>query len=358
MPRGFAARLALIAFASAALFAQDAHAQDRDPAAAEALFAQARELMNAQRFAEACPKLAESERLDPGVGTEFHLAVCYEHEGKIASAWAAFRQVASVATASGQQERATAASRRAALLEPRLPRLQIMVPDASRASGFEITRDGIGVGAAQWGVALPIDPGAHQVEVTAPGRRAAVATVRVDEGATTVFEVPVLQPVALAAAPVTPAPMSNPAPAPRTEPLSPAATQPSAHDSSSGPGALVIGLGIAGILGVGAGAVLGVLAMSKNKESKDHCETDTSCDPKGVALRDDAFTLSDGSTVGFIVGGAALAAAGVVWLLRGDSEAHGVQTAIAVHAGPNHGYAPALRGGAAFAADVMLKGRF
>ena len=87
---------------ASALTPSHAHAQDRDPAAAQALFDQGQALVNEKRYAEACAKLAESQRLDPGIGTQFHLAACHEQEGKIASAWAEFLEVASLATASRQ----------------------------------------------------------------------------------------------------------------------------------------------------------------------------------------------------------------------------------------------------------------
>ena len=53
-----------------------------DKAAAQSLFDEGRRLMGEAKYADACPKLAESQKLDPGVGTQFHLADCYEHLGQ------------------------------------------------------------------------------------------------------------------------------------------------------------------------------------------------------------------------------------------------------------------------------------
>src|SRR6516164_3682204 len=73
-----------------------AHAQasPQDQAVAQSLYDEAKTLMNAKNFVQACPKLEESQRLDPSPATEFHLADCYEQVGRTASAWAAFLEVA------------------------------------------------------------------------------------------------------------------------------------------------------------------------------------------------------------------------------------------------------------------------
>lgn len=312
---------------SAAVVAPGVRAQERDPAAAQALFDQARSLMKSKRFDEACPKLAESQRLDPGIGTQFRLADCYEQQGKVASAWVGFLDVASLAAASNQGEREKAARQRAAKLEPRLPRLTIDVPAATRTMGLALKRDGMSVGDAQWGAAVPVDPGDHVVVASAPGRRDYSATVSLHEGASATVSVPSLQelPAAVSApqpAPASaPAPVAMPAPRPQPQPLAPI---PPAPSPSTGPGALVIGLGALGVVGVGVGTVFGIMASSKYDESKGNCtKTDVNlCSAQGVDQRNTAFTYGNVATAGFVVGGLALAGAATLWIFGGnDSEA-------------------------------------
>lgn len=151
-------------------------------AAAQALFDEGRALMKQGRAREACSCFEESERLEPGLGTRFHLAACYEELGKLATAYALFLEVAAVAEQRGQAEREKVARERARGVEPRLARLVIEVPFASSAA-LRIERDGALVGSAQWGVPLPIDPGVHRVGASAPGRQSWAAEVSVPPSA-------------------------------------------------------------------------------------------------------------------------------------------------------------------------------
>jgi serine/threonine-protein kinase len=93
------------------LLTATAHAQN-DKAAAEALFDQGVRLMKQNSFNDACPKLEESERIDPAVGTLLYLGECYERVGKTASAWATFREAASLANNMNQSDRARVAGSR------------------------------------------------------------------------------------------------------------------------------------------------------------------------------------------------------------------------------------------------------
>src|SRR6266542_5267230 len=130
-----------------------AHAQNSpgDSASAQGLFDQAKKLMTQGKYSEACPKLEESQRLDPGSGTLLNMGDCYEHEGKIATAWARFLEAAAAAKAAGNVERERVSRERAAALSSKVAHLLINVAAANGPAGVEVKRDGAAVGRAQWG---------------------------------------------------------------------------------------------------------------------------------------------------------------------------------------------------------------
>lgn len=306
------------------LAASTARAQN-DPAAAQALFDQAKELTRQGRLAEACATLQECNRLDPGIGTQFHLGDCYEQTGRAASAWAQFLGVASQARALGQVDRERAAQKSADRLEPRLPRLVVTVPEASKVPGLEIRRNGAVVGPAQWGTPVPVDPGEVEVIVTAPGRATLRQSLRLEEGNTATFSAPTL--VAETSQPAPPG-ASSPAPAPATAsappPIAPPRLGPVTSDDAPATGSRntgwVLTLAGAGVVGLGVGTTFAILAKNQADDSKANCFEDrpNECSLVGVEQRNGAITKGNVATVATITGGVALAAAGVVWLFSGS----------------------------------------
>jgi tetratricopeptide (TPR) repeat protein len=137
---------------------------------AQALFDEGRQLMEKKRYGEACPKLAESQRLDPGGGTLLNLALCHEEEGKLATAKLDYDEALVMAVRDGRKDRQRIARARLLALEPSIPRLRVAVGAASDTEGLEVKLDGLILRRAAWGLAAPVDPGAHVVEVTAPNR--------------------------------------------------------------------------------------------------------------------------------------------------------------------------------------------
>jgi hypothetical protein len=159
-----------------------------DATAAMRLAEDARALMQRNRYDEACPKLEESLRLQPRPGAHYNLADCNEHLGKLATAWTGFLEVAAQWKTANEFEREKIARKRAQALEPRLSKIVIDVPNAP--DGLEVKRDGVAIQAASWATALPVDPGAHRVTATVPGKRRWVTTVTTVEGQTLHVEVP------------------------------------------------------------------------------------------------------------------------------------------------------------------------
>ena len=298
-----------IAIAGAPAGAALAQKSVDDKAAAEALFDHAKRLLAAGRYAEACPKFAESQRLDAGIGTLLYLADCYEKNGQTASAWAGFREAAAAAKAAGQPEREKIARDRAAALEPTLSKLTLTVEPANVLDGVEITRNGVPVGKALWGTAIPVDPGPHKIEAAAPGKKHWSGRVMVGtNGATAALHVPKLADEPRA--PATPTPTPTP------------------DDTDKGSGQRTVGLvlGAAGVVGIAVGAAFGVQALSKDDEADTFCRKNAPnlCSEEGVSLGDQAHTAATFSTIGFGVGAALLAGGAVLYFTAPSGRARPV----------------------------------
>jgi hypothetical protein len=297
-------------------FSRPARAQT-DSAAARALFSEGRQLVKAQKYAEACPKFEESLRLDPGIGTQFNLANCWEKLGRTASAWALFLDVAAAARSANQPQREAAAKERASALESKLTRLRVVVPNPSPDE--KVFRDEAEIGPAAWGTAMPIDPGDHVVRVTAKNKQEWSQDVKVPATANTLsVNVPPLEDVPAPAEPVSSA---EPASHVEASPL---------RDNGAGGGtnvpAFVIG-GV-GLAAAAVGTVFLVQSRSDNSEALKLCHTlDTDgkehCSGTPEQQRHSSFVskAKRDQIIGFVgigVGGAAVITAAVM-LLTADS---------------------------------------
>jgi serine/threonine-protein kinase len=297
----------------------DAHAQtpSSGTVAAEALFEEARSLVAAGKYAEACPKFADSERLGPSVATLLNLANCWEKAGHSATAWATYREAASAANAAGRNDYLVTAQRRADGLASKLARLTITV--AQPAPGQQLKRDGIAVEPAEWNLGIPVDTGSHTVEAMAPGRKSWSITVDVaQDGAQQTVGIPPLEVApadAVAAAPAAPAP-TTPEGAPPPPPSGPPAA-PAPPPSSGGAGQRIAGAVVAGVgvISLGVSGVFALSAKSKYNDSLDNCETGNPnlCSTTGLSQRSDARSAGNLATVFVGVGAAAVVAGGIIW---------------------------------------------
>jgi len=283
------------------LFASSAHAESDASSRAMAvqLFDEAEALLEKGRIADACPKYAESFRLDPQLGALIYLAECYEKNGQLASAWGSYREAEEMAQ-KRHDERAAHAHERASALQPRIDSLSIRVPQAVRVTGLEVLRDGVPLSETVWNHAAAIDPGKHRIEARAPGYLPWLRTVDVSGEAQVVHvDIPQLQVDSNAAAH-----------GEKTEASRPGASQRTA--------ALVIG-GV-GVVGLGVGAFFGLSAQSSSSDSKDLCNDNDICTQEGHDLRVAAKNKAVVATVSMGVGAAGIATALVLWFTAPKAE--------------------------------------
>ena len=218
---------------------------------AQALFDEATELFARGDYEHACAKFQASDELDPKGGTLLNLAVCREKEGRTASAWTAYTGARNRSLKEGRAERVAFADKKIAELRPLLPLVRIVVQGAVREIVVKVDEQPFF--AAAWNTAVPIDPGEHRIEASAPGHRSVALSARAVPREEVTVTVPPL--VALPAQPprdpaIEPPPTSTAAPVPRW------------------PGYVALG---GGALALGLGTVFGVQAFGKRSDAESLC---------------------------------------------------------------------------------------
>lgn len=276
-----------------------------DAALAEALFRDAKSLMQQNKHAEACPKLEESQRLDPGGGTQLTLALCYEGAGRFATAWAAFSEALTIAKRDNRPERAKIAQDKIDSVAAKMAYLTVVVPPEVASVSPEVKRDGSVLRSTVWGTAIPVDPGEHLVEVTAPGKKkwARKVTAGGSEGLKITLKITKLEDEEGAGS-------GKAGPGDDKGPETP--------PKDGGPGSWKkptgITLLVVGAIGMGVGGYFGFSALSKRKDADDRCPAKECADPTAVALVDESKSAATISTVGIGVG-AGLAVLGAIFVV-------------------------------------------
>jgi hypothetical protein len=290
-------RIALPLLAAAWIFrSADASAQS-NAAIAEQLFLDGQKLMDAGHFADACKKFTDSQRLDPAIGTLMHLAACHEKAGKVATAWSEFNDVAAQAQKAGQAQREKYARDHAAALDSKLQK--VIIELSHPADGTTIRLDGSTLPLGVLGTEVPLDPGDHALEVTAPGMKpwrqnklnlgpsAVITRVQV----TLEPDVPSATPTPIPPASLEP----NKTPGTRESPPAPAD-----HTTTR-----MIGyaLGVLGVASIAVGVGEEITSIGRNND-----ESKFDIDPAKRQMVADQS--SQAQTYAIIFGGAGLAAAG------------------------------------------------
>lgn len=304
--RRAAAILGVVCFLSAAV-ARAAEPTPGELQAARELFAQAQKDEEGNRWAPALEKLMRvgSVKMTPGV--RLHIAVCEDKLGQLASALADYTAAESLAKAQKNAEVLAAVADPLAKMKARVPMLTLSAPDD--VPGLEVTLDGKKLAAGVLGVALPVDPGPHNVEARAPNRKVLtrVATLKEREAVTVELR---LEP-----APVVKADEPKPAPppiahAPDVKPTIDTQPPPEEEPASRSKLAPILTTGGAvALLAVGIGAF--AAAEGAQGDLRVACAQSAACpDDKRTTVR-----ALDGLALGTWIGAGVLAGVSVaLWI--------------------------------------------
>lgn len=298
-----------------------ARADEPDPRAAATLeanrnaardnAARGLEHFEAKRWAEAYAAFAEADRLFHVPTLTLAMAQCQEALGRLLAARALHRRVTEepLPTKAPEQFRTAQATAQSALagLAKRIPTLVITL----RGVGAERARvklDGAEIGAATLAAGHELDPGEHVVTAESDDGGSARLALTVSEGGTTRAD------LALRLA----------APAPPAK----------GRSGSLLPAGVSFG---AAAVGLAAGAVTGLTALSIGGDIRGRCRTlggELHCLAADVSARDDASTLATASAIAFAVGGACALTGVVLAIVRPGGSAPAV--AVGLGAGSVH----------------------
>ena len=258
-------------------------AADPDPniARADALFAEAQSLLEAGKLEAACAKYDASLALNrEAIGTLLNVARCDARLGKLAHAVALYGEARDRGHEQNLPLYVSTAEEQIAKLTPLVPHLAIAFVEPP--DGMKIVVDDKAVTASE-ATDVALDPGAHQITVTAPGRVPYETWVKLAKSERKALSVPAL------AYPT---------------------TVHSTRSSLRTIGKIVTGGGAAL---VGTSIVLGIVAKL-HYDSAD-CDAMGRCSPEGFAATESARSLGNVGT-GIGIAGLVIAATGVVLWVR------------------------------------------
>lgn len=304
-----------------------------EKATAEQDFEEARKLMSDGKYAEACIKFEESQRLDPGMATEYRLAECYEALGRTATAWLMFIDVADQADQQKMPDRAKVARERAAKLQPKLARIAI-TPTTPELTDLKVVRDGEEIKRTLWGQPIPVDPGDHTVEVSAPGKKTWKTTVKAEASVTQTVTVPALEDAGAGGAATTTGGAATTTTTATTGAATTTTTNPepmSTKDETPSSWPMqktwAIVAGGTGVVLLGVGAAMYFSGKSAFDSTSSHCNAANICDQQGIDDRSSANGKAKLGSILATVGVVGLAAGAVLWFTAPTSSSSSTTTA-------------------------------
>jgi hypothetical protein len=309
-------------------------AAQTNEAIAESLFIEGKQLFTEKKYAEACQKLAQSHRADPAGGTVLLLAMCYEQQGRTASAWAKYGEALALARRDGRPDREQRAQESMDALTPKLSYASVtLAPEAQQVRGMEFVLDDIGI-PLLIDAKVPIDPGTHRLVVRANGYEPWAHEFQIgDPGAVVTITVPalVLQATNASAtssnAPVLSGTQQG------TVNQSPALDKPTTSMTRN----LGWIVGGAGLVAAGVGGYFAIQAKRLDKKSNDRCAAVDCGDSEALGWNRDALKDARISTWLVGLGAAAAVTGGALVLFGGNHGPNVTATAVALPQGAAFG---------------------
>jgi hypothetical protein len=292
-----------------------------ETAAARALAIEGVKLAQADQCGDAVDKLERAEKLKHSPIVLRHLGECQVKLGRWVEGSESLRKLlreplpenASPTVAQAYESASTTLRD----VKPRIPTMKIVLTAPADAD-FTVKVDGKEMADSVVGVALPTDPGEHEIEATAPGFLRVVSTVKLTASASAFATLELKRdpraPAHTKTAGVAAAAAASPttAPPPRVEP-----TSSPAHGTSAGKVMAYVSYTVAAA-GLGVGIAFGQSAMHDEKELRDSCPNRVCSEQQKNSL-EAAQTKGTISTIGFAVAGAGLTVGTVLLFTSGSS---------------------------------------
>lgn len=292
---------------------------DEERAGARAAANAGAEAFESQRWADAITYFEKAESLVHAPPHLLHIARAHEKLGHLVEAREAYLKVTREALPADApkvfRQAVEQANSELDALEPRVPRVSVVVQGDS-STPIKVLMNGKPVPDGLVGVPRPMNPGDYEFQASAEGAESSPVRLTVREGTNETVVLTLTRSASSTA----------PAPGP-AQPASETLTQ-DTGDSETRPSTLRIAsyasLGV-GVVGVGLGTIFALRSTSKRNEANDICslEGEFSCPENRrdevEQLDSDADSAKTMSIVGFIVGGAGIAA-GVTLYLMSDED--------------------------------------
>jgi hypothetical protein len=190
-----------------------------------------------------------------------------------------------------------------------VPTITFAAKDSSGAdlSAVKVTMDGEVLTERLEGTALSIDPGEHTFTFETPGQPPVTTKYLIQQAQKDRREL-----VTFGASPMaTPGP-STLQPNGSEQPYSPPQSAEGGHGFGTQKILGIVAAGV-GVVGLGIGTAFGVMAISQKSDAQTLCPSNPCSTQAGVNKWSDAGSTGNISTIGFIVGGVALAGGAVLW---------------------------------------------